>query len=163
MTSYCLYIVNNENISKRVFGIRDELDYTISSINFTLTKSDEICIFQMLKDTFFNSISPEGSDLEYTIVAIKNTFSNRQNKQLILDYMNSDKIIENIKPILTFTTKLSNINTPNLVMKSNKNIDLECTVNIIENTKNTKNSKYYYISNPTLIITNSKLKELILA
>ena len=159
MTNYCLYIVNNENISKRVSGIRDELDYTISSINFTLSKSNERCIFQMLKDTFFNNISPEGSDLEYTIVAIKNTGSNQQNKQLILDYMNSDKIIESIKPILTFTTNLSNINSSKLVMKSKKNIDLECTVNTIENNKN---SKCYYISNPTFIITSSKLKELLL-
>ena len=73
--------------------------YLISACEFSIVSN---YIFQMLKDTHFNCIVDETESLHYEIVAIKHDSKNSIKKQLIIDYYNQGKIVDFIKPILTF-------------------------------------------------------------
>ena len=157
--SYLFYIINNENVSKRAY--EDKLQpFTISAFKFVLTHDNDNAIFQMLKDTSFNNISPKNSFLEYQIIAIKDSgLSNEQNKLRILDHFNTDDLErtnDDIKSISTFNINVNQINfdKPSYSTISKQNtITLEVMVNKYETD--------YYISNPSFTIRSANLSQIL--
>ena len=81
--------------------------YLISACNFIQTRGENGHIFQMLKDTHFNSISDKKDILEYEMVVISSNLDNNTRKRMILDHYNYHTINTNIKTIMSF--KCSNI------------------------------------------------------
>ena len=187
MTSgYKLYIVNNENVSERINGGPENYKFTISASYFTVSESNGLSIFQMLKDTYFNYIiNNYDSYIECYIIAIKDTGKNTVNKQIILDYMNSGDIshIDNLKQthnisvVTQFHGNAGNAGNgakkDSLIIHSDKNYNIiyEDT-NIVNEMNDVKlsfmvnhfeenNHTMKYISNPCFTVSNNCLNTIL--
>jgi len=184
MTSdYKCYIVNNENVSDRNNGCPKNYKFTISASYFIVSKSNGISIFQMLKDTYFNYIiNNTDSYIECYIIAIIDTCTNTENKQIILDYMNSGDITHidtlkqtyNISVVTQFYGNVGNSSEKDsLIIHSDKNYNLiyEDT-NIVNELNDVKlsfmvnyftedNDTMTYISNPCFTIRNNCLNTIL--
>ena len=94
-------------------------EYLISACNFIQITGENGYIFQILKDTHFNSISDKKDILEYEIVAISSNLDNNSRKRMILDHYNYHTINTNIKTIMSFKcSNLKNNISDRLIIKN---------------------------------------------
>jgi hypothetical protein len=164
--SYKYYIVNNESVSIRHGGGPANSHFTISGAPFVESNSDNVQIFQMLKDSYFSMITSTDSFVEFYIVAINDTMSNHENKQHILDYFNSSDIshIDGLKQkhsiitIMQFTGRISeHIKNDSLMLPSDKNYNSIYKVNNIKNCLN--NIKLSFMLNDIVENKDNKIKK----
>ena len=76
--------------------------YLISACNFIKTEGEKSYIFQLLKDTHFNSLSNKTDKLEYEIAAISSNLNNDNRKQLILNHYNNQNFSSDITTLMRF-------------------------------------------------------------
>jgi len=186
MMSYQYYIVNNESVCDRHGGGPANSHFTISAAPFVESNSDNVQIFQMLKDNYFSMITSTDSFVEFYIVAINNTMSNHENKQHILDYFNSSDIshIDGLKQkhsiitIMQFHGKIcEHIKNDSLLLPTDKNynsiykdnnitnylnnVKLSFMLNDIVENKDNKIKQSKYVSNPWFEIEPHILEQIL--
>jgi len=185
-SDYKFYIVNNENVSEGTNGGPANYKFTISSSWFTVTDSNGLSIFQMLKDTYFNYIiKNRDSYIECYIIAIKDTGKNIVNKKIILDYMNSGDIshidnlkqTHNISAVTQFNGNVGNAGNgsekDSLIIHSDKNYNIiyedtnivneinDIKLSFMVNHFEENNHTMKYISNPCFTLSNNCLSAIL--
>lgn len=179
--TFNLYIVNNERVCGRD---KDKNEYfTISASPFLSTKlENDDFIFQLIQDIQFNAILPKTASLEFYIVAIENSITNKKLK--ILEFFNTNKKYQGIKKILTFKNSICNsLSHDNQSLKMSSEVQFDFIKSIlhrflpdelilkiatlIQNVDIEFMVHPYkgelYISNPSFLIDKHLLKELILS
>ena len=76
--------------------------YLISACDFIKTEGEKAYIFQLLKDTHFNSLSNKTDKLEYEIASISSNLNNNNRKQLILNHYNNQNFSSDITTLMRF-------------------------------------------------------------